>query len=257
MCLKTKKEDYKMIRVGIYDDSVKQVELLRQITTEFFERERIPYEINEIASGVELLENPKHYDVVFLDVVLRNGEDGVDIGMKLRMQNAVVKIVYVTLYEKYRIPATDTYALNFVRKPAKKEEIFKILRMAVSLMRIEPDKIVLEYGKEEHIIDISNILYFKSENHGISICTNTEREDVRYNYTLQDIENKLGAAGKYFAMIHRSYLVNMKQIRKKKKTYVLMKNAEELPISRRKEIEFGEKFENHVTSAKQLGDANA
>lgn len=237
-----------MIRIGICDDNERQVTALSQITAEFFKSRKIEYKISEVTTGAELLEDAEKYDIIFLDVVLKNGEDGIEVGKRLRGKNKVAKIIYVTLYEKYRIPAADTYAFNFVPKPAKKERIIELLEMAVSYIVDEPDSIYLEHTKKIYCFKKDSIVYAKSESHGISIYVEGDEGTYHFNYTLSDIARMLGKAGEDFVAIHRSYIVNMKQIRSTSnaESVVIMNNGHVLQIAQRKEFEFKKLFRSFV-----------
>ncbi|WP_199698307.1 MULTISPECIES: response regulator [unclassified Dehalobacter] len=118
-----------MINIAICDDMPILREVLAEMIHTYEAEKNIKFNLCEFGSGEELLEtfdrDKKYFDVFFLDNRMKK-LTGVDIALHVRQYDRDCHIVFVT--------ASDTqYAfmsaapLKILRKPAQKEDVYKIL----------------------------------------------------------------------------------------------------------------------------------
>lgn len=171
-------------------------------------------EADSIESAIVVITKTKP-DIIFLDIQL-TGEIGFDLLQRIAVD---FKVVFVTAYDEFAIKAFDVNASDYLLKPVDPD------RLALSLKRI--------FGQEEnHSTEVKRLnytdsIYVKHNNHTarfVELSTISTITSVG-NYsklvtidgskfmvlkTLKQWEDKLPSG--YFARLHRSVIVNIKQI---------------------------------------------
>lgn len=120
-------------------------------------------------------------------------------------------------------------ALHYLMKPVSKEKFWKVMKKAVSNLKgTEKVLFVQENGEMLKILE-KNILYVEVFSHVCMIHTTEGSASTKMS--ISDLEQKLSDG---FIRVHRSYLVNLEQIKKIGKTEILMDDQSCIPLSRRK-----------------------
>ncbi|HEY6447330.1 MAG TPA: response regulator [Acidobacteriaceae bacterium] len=223
----------------------------------------------EGTNGVEAVEliRTHHPDVVFLDVQMP-GLDGFAVLKKLlEVGNGdpLPQIIFATAFDQYAVRAFDVNAIDYLLKPFDKARVLQAverartrlqeensearagtgdLRVDTLLKLIEQQqapkqhsgKIVLQAGSRLLLIDQKDICYASIDDGVISVVTPTIEGQSKCR-TLEELLEQLDPAT--FWRAHRSYLVNINQIREVvpwfKSTYQLRmadKKQTEIPVSR-------------------------
>ena len=217
-----------MMRIGICDDMPVYLYQLRKQCEYFFNENCMEYEIQEFLSGEEVLEYKKDIDLLFLDIEMNNGIDGIEtMEMLLRRKN-VWKIVFVTNHdEKFKF----TYGLKtlgYISKPVDYSSIEKWLNVAV--IELKENKILmLKENGTIFRVNTSSIIYMRSNKNNTLFFNKNEIKCAAGNmrYWEEKIRNTS------LIRIHKSYIVNMDYIVNRKNEYVMLQDCEEeLPVGR-------------------------
>ena len=90
-----------MLIIGICDDVAREGNSLKAKIEEFLDLRNIQYKIFTYKTGDELLRDGIFltFDIIFLDIKMP-GIDGIELGIQIRDENKIVKIIYVTGYEE-------------------------------------------------------------------------------------------------------------------------------------------------------------
>jgi len=113
-------------------------------------------------------------------------------------------------------------------------------------MRIYGDKNDLfhyKYGHDTYWVNLSSVLYFKSNRKLISIVSLSSKED--FYGTMSSLIEQLSTQG--FISLHKSYLVNYRFIKAFQADAIIMVNGDEVPIAKGKRDEISKlqlHFEN-------------
>ncbi|MGQ0827639.1 MAG: LytR/AlgR family response regulator transcription factor [Bacteroidota bacterium] len=192
-------------------------------------------------------------DLVFLDIEMPGG-NGFDLLSKF--DSPGFETIFVTSYGHYAINAIKYSALDYLLKPVIIDELKAGVNKAVqrieskhitrqyallkeNLEHTNPKKLgVISKGKLHHV-NVNEITYIEgSGNYSNIYLTNGERHIVAK--TLKDYEEILCAEDSLFARVHKSYIVNIKQIshvEKGEESPLVLYNNIKLEISRRKRQE--------------------
>jgi two-component system LytT family response regulator len=197
-------------------------------------------------------------DLVFLDISMPGGS-----GFELleRLEKVDFEIIFVTGYDEYALDALRVSAVDYLLKPVITEELVKAVEKAQK--RIHDRSILHSYKALQH-----NLTHSEAEEKKVAIPGSNAYDFVRagdiircegwQKYTRIYFGNGSCLVSSYnigvfremlepygFFSIHKSHLVNIRQITRYLKNGVVeMSDGSEVPVSRRKREEFVEKVVN-------------
>lgn len=173
-------------------------------------------------------------DLVFLDVHLDGGLDGVDIAHLINEQFCIPFIFLTGGADHQAIDRIKrTAPAGFILKPFTSDDLLSSIQIALHNFKAKKPRSCTEsdsvFVKENHRlrrIFYSEILYVKANDNYIQVQTGSEKFVLPV--PLKTFEEKL--AGKGFIRTHRSYLVNIQKIElvTPKSVYI---GEEEIPLS--------------------------
>lgn len=223
-----------MLHIAICEDERLYSDRMTQLVMNFFETENEPVEITAYTDGLPLLESiteGKEFQLILLDLQLENS-DGMEIAANIRRQDCRVPLVFVTGMENRAIEGYAVEALDYVVKSQLDA------RLKVALQRF-----MKNYRENALILDTSDggrmilpykdILWVESENRGVRVVT--EGNIYSSSQSISKITDLLPV--KDFIEVHKSVFVRIDGIKRIGSNQIIMKNDQQLPLSRRKRKE--------------------
>lgn len=232
-----------MVRFAVCDDEKAQLDLVTDKIREYYpdECEIIKYEDGEILLADT---RTKHFDVLFLDIVMPN-MDGMELAAKIREENKNVMIVFVTNREELAHKGYLCRAFRFVRKSKLDQELSETVESLKKHFGLEREYLKLKTPDGEIIKAIKDIKFFEVKGHNVTMISSTEE---RVYGTMKEYENKLSQNG--FIRIHKSFLVNFRFISAIHKFDVKLIDGSVLPLSRNRVNETKKKLREFMNSVK-------
>ncbi len=236
-----------MIRAVIIDDEPQIRELNESLLKEYFPEIEIVGQADSVKSGVELI-TVVEPDLVLLDIEIKGGS-GFQILQQLKPYH--FKTIFITGFNDYAIKAIKFNAVDYIVKPINEVEFQQAVQSATAMINSNMNteiqannlldnftrggnqlkKIVLRTVEAMHIIDITDIMYCRSDNSYTTFYLSNS-EEIIVSRSLKEYEDLL--KGYSFIRPHQSYLVNLNHVKKIDKTdggFVIMKNSAEIPVS--------------------------
>ena len=217
-----------MILVGICDDEEIHRRGMRKLCEQYFDEFPYAHDYIEFSSGEEvLLYGGEQIHLLFLDIEME-GVSGLEVMQKLRRNDRVWRIAFVSNHLEQRLDTIDIKTLVFLEKPVQYAGVAKCLN--ITIQESEKNKTVVFnslVGKKSLRED--EIYYIKAEIHYIDVFTRDE--EIMCCDSFKECEQKLVDSA--FVRIHRSYLVNMQHIKKLQSEEVLLDDGTKLPVGRR------------------------
>jgi len=183
--------------------------------------------IGEAANAREALSliNALDYDVLFLDVQMP-GMSGLDLVRQIKGKENMPKVVFVTAYENYAVPAFEMRAVDYLLKPFESERLAETIQRlresvggtaaATSVAAPVEGKqgntlsfLLAEKDEKQTPLPLADIVYVFSEGYSVFVQTQTDRLLTRF--TLQELTDRLPRD--QFFRSHRSYLINIFQVK--------------------------------------------
>ncbi|MCH8620510.1 LytTR family DNA-binding domain-containing protein [Undibacterium sp. TS12] len=208
------------IRILIADDEPMLRAELRESLSLLWPEAQI---VGEAADGIEALRMARELspDVAFLDIRMP-GMSGMDVA---RTFGSRTHVVFVTAYQEHAVAAFEEGALDYVVKPASAARLARTINrvreriitpppdLSAVMQKLDPKPtaptwLQASVGNTIHFIDLSDVIYFKSELKYTRIVTDKMEAHIRT--PIKDLAASLEEAG--FWQIHRSYVVAVKRI---------------------------------------------
>lgn len=222
------------MNVAVCDDQKEYRELLHQkILKHSFEHD---YEVNvrEFESGNKLLEavgQGKRFDVYFLDIQMgRESGEGIFAARELRQMGETGLIVYVTAFAGYMQVGYEVRAFRYLLKSQLDEMLPSVLR-DIREELCAGQYFVFRYDRESFRVPEKDIIYLESSRRVILL--HTLQAEYRFYGNLNQLEQELGGGSHcLFLRCHKSFLVNVRHLRRLAGTELELMNGSRIPVSR-------------------------
>lgn len=232
-----------MINIAICDDEKYYRIKIKQQLILFLDQHQIDYNISTFSSAEELCEqfmSRVNYDIVFLDINMKE-MNGIDVAYKLRSYKNDVFIAFVTGYINYALEGYKVDAIRFILKDNLDIYIAECMNAIMRKMEIQLSKMEINFIEGKRQLHIDKILYIESHKHKLKFRVyDTDLKEYEIYDKLDNFELKVREFG--FLRIHKSYLVNMKYIKRINHYKVILLSNDELPVPKPRYQEVKEAF---------------
>lgn len=236
-----------MLRIAICDDEEKVCSALEAFVILTCKEIHIESEIDIFSSGSILINHlikGSMYNIFFLDIEL-NDESGITISdcIRNKVNDESAQIVYVSGKTEYDRQLFAFRPFSFIEKPFDVDVIRTTLKKYMRIYGDKNDLFHYKYGHDTYWLNLSSVLYFKSNRKLINIISLSLKDE--FYGTMSGLIEQLSTQG--FISPHKSYLVNYCFIKAFQADAIIMINGDEIPIARGKRDEISKlqlHFEN-------------
>ncbi|MEY8331011.1 LytTR family DNA-binding domain-containing protein [Lachnospiraceae bacterium 48-33] len=215
-------------KIAICDDETIDTDYLCGLVEKWAAYDKHTVQIKTFVSAEEFLfhyEEDKVWHILLLDIEMGK-INGVELAKKIRIKNKEVQIIFITGYNDYISDGYDVEALHYILKPVYKEKLYEVLSRACERLEKEEAALFLHLPDGMVRIPFYEIRYMEVRANYVTVYG---EEKVTIKTTLSALEQELDNR---FFRIGRSYIVNMKYIRKVTKRDVILEDNTAVPISR-------------------------
>lgn len=231
-----------MLHIAVCDDDIKMLGKVKQILTDYCKAKKLSFKISAYCDGTDLLASEESFSIIFLDIEMQQS-NGIEVAQKIRIMDMNVPIVYITSYIDYWRRAYKVHAFDFITKPFKTEDLYKVMKdYLAALDDAREETVTLPTDDGVACFKMNDIYYLMFEaKKKVYVYTADGRVLVRENLT--DIYNMLNK--ERFYQTRRDCVLNLKYVQKIQNEFVIiMKNGDMLPLAQKKKDEFVRKLSN-------------
>ncbi len=235
-----------MYRIAVCDDDAADRGATIGALGGYFEAKSLPCEFTEFCSAEEFLHPSRAYcfDMAFFDVVM-GGADGITAAKRLRAEDPLVIIVFLSTYAEFVFNSFSAEPLHYIVKPLSEGPLTALMDRAVAKVDArKKDCFSASFNRNTFCLPLQEIMYFESEKR--VICAAAASGKYRFYGRMDDVEKRLSGCG--FARCHQSYVVNLRHVRKADEEKVLLCDGTVLAISRSRAAAFKKTFQRYVSS---------
>ena len=213
-----------MKRIAIVEDEVYMREELAEMLRS------ADYEVHEITifedtAGQLLRLSP---DLILLDIEMPD-TDGMELAAEIKPFLPDVKIIFITSHLEYAIDAYELAIFRYVPKNDMEKRLTAAITDAVRLLLLEEgDSYTIKNGSSLEKVMYRDIYYIMKE--GKNSVFHTSRGISKVRKSLQQVYEELQA--EEFIFTDRGCIANIIHIMQLQKQSLVLKNGEELPVSR-------------------------
>lgn len=241
-----------MLRTIIIDDEEHQRRAIEQLAKKFCNHVEIIASSDGVRNGIASIKKLKP-DLVLLDIKMNDGT-GFDLLEKLKPID--FKVIFITAYDQYAIKAFHWSAVDYLLKPVDPDDLIQAvdkakgivqkdfvlqlqnLRELVQSREFADKKIIIKTYDNIHLVKLTEIMYCKSDSNYVTFYLNSG-EKIMVSSSLNSYEEMMSEHG--FFRVHKSYLINVKFIRRFEKAEggsVVLENDFKIPVASRKRDQF-------------------
>ena len=206
------------------------------------------YEVTGIIPrGEEALDHIENNppDIMLLDINLKGNLDGIETAVEMQ-KTRNIPVIYLTANtdDAHFNRAKETKPYGFISKPFKKLDLQRTIELTINQMDtkirndtdsesqnndsfILSDCIFVRHLNSMVKVDIKDILYIEAERNYCRIFSSSKEYLVVMS--LKEMDEKL--PNRHFFRIHRSYIINLSQIKEIAATHMVIGNKA-LPVTK-------------------------
>lgn len=216
------------MKMVICDDSAEDIAYVTGLIGSWKKQTGTAVELLSFPSAEALLfawEENRDMDILLLDIEM--GEmSGLELARRLRQYGAGMQIVFLTGYMEYIAEGYDVEALHYLLKPVTQERLSQVLNRAAERISTRERMLRLELADGVARLPLHEIRYLEVLR---NYTTVHGQEDYSVKRCLHDLEEELDDS---FYRIHRSFIVNLRFVRRVTRTEVTLKDGSVLPLAR-------------------------
>ena len=220
------------LRVGIVDDEVAAVSLIKQGVTETFESHGVSVRPDTFFSPEELLKKMEtlSYDIVFLDISMPS-MDGISLGERILSLGNGTRMIYVSSQMDRMYDAFSVQPFGFVRKGNFRADLDGVVnRYLEKCVDSAPAELVaIQEKKGIASVDPSQLIYVESYKNYQMLYLSSGDERKLYS-RMEILAEKLMPYD--FVRVHKGYLVNLACIKRLDSKNVQLNSGQEIPVGR-------------------------
>lgn len=165
------------------------------------------------------------FDILLLDIEM-GPINGVELARRLRRENLRAQIIFITGYSDYIAEGYDVEALHYLMKPLSPERFSAVLDRAAHRLSQSGRALRLELSGETVLIPLQEIVYLESSRNYVTVHA---AKDYTVKRPLSELERMLDG---HFFRAGRSYIVNLRMVRRVSRTEVMLDGGISLPLPR-------------------------
>ena len=136
-----------LLRIAVCDDEAIHRLIIRDKLDAYAISNDIDYELDEFTNSKELMKMENIYDILFLDVQLEDGMNGIEVGKRLLQKGIDATIIITTSFEQYASEGYHLKAHRYLIKPIEMPQKSYIVNFD-HITSITKTKVILDYSTE-------------------------------------------------------------------------------------------------------------
>lgn len=191
-------------------------------------------------TGTDLLS----FDLMFLDVDMGT-MNGIDVARETRKLHGDALIIFLTRFVEFSLEGYEVNAFRYLLKDSFEMRLPACIKDAVKALAQKRGSFVFQVNGEQCVVQYQDIVYLESQLRTMCLHTRGQTRENRFYATMEAMEHQLAPAG--FLRIQKSYLVNMRCIKKLNYNQALLTDGTTLPVSQKKYAEIKLQYMNWKT----------
>lgn len=226
------------MRIAVIDDNSSDRKTAIELAKDYFiqrkEYENMEIIFDEYDSGEHFLSAYMKgvYDILFLDIYMKS-LTGIDVARQICLNDENCHIIFFTSSEEHYPESYEVHAKGYVTKPLKEASFYfcNAMDYVMKQFSLEVCGLTIFLNSSEAFCTFKDIVYFEMNNGKLYLHLLEKSFELsgKYSGYSQELlkDNR-------FMECYRNLIVNMDYIQNYNENNFLLKNQEEVPISRRK-----------------------
>lgn len=225
-----------MYRIAVCDDCLSTAENIRTYLKAYQAENKMDFSIHLFTDGAALLASSVKFDLIFLDIEMPE-IDGIETAKAIRLHDKEAAVIYVTSHSSYAIRVFAVHPFDFIVKPCKKEDIYRVVcdYIGYASKKALPPMIELKGRTGSFTLSLDEIIAFEYvENRRMKVYLPEKEYEIKGSIT--EMMRLIGFDS--FTSPHKSFIINMKHVKRIHDFTICMQNGIEVPVAQKRLKEF-------------------
>lgn len=225
------------MKITICDDNKEDLLKIEKLLLAYQERNPRPELVVEKYTDALLLyqemQEKEPADIYILDLLM-DGKTGIDLGLEMRRSGGESEIIYITSSDDFALDAYGVHAIRYLLKPVREEDFFEALDQAIACVRSREQAFFLVKTRDGlESAAYSQIEYVES-NARTLVVHQADGRYIRSIFIRKSFDDEVRSLVKdrCFVQVHKSFVINLKYVRKLGQGAVVMESGREVPVSK-------------------------
>lgn len=218
------------MKILICDDEAAFCEAMQARVTAYVENAGINADILSV-SGVEQLNrfDFSTIDIALLDVVIGQKSIGIKVAKEIHSARKDAVLIFVTASVEFAPQAFEVQAFRYLLKSQLAEKLGEYLGDAIDTYKSAHQTFTIVVSNEAIDIAVQDIVYAEAARRKILLHLCDTSVLHAFYFSMTALAEKLSSMG--FLRVHRSFLVNMRHIKRLNHSSVLLDNGATISVS--------------------------
>ncbi len=209
------------VRIALLEDEKEEEKTMVAMIERFFQETGHGYEIATFSDSHEFLKlNFELCDLVLLDIILSEKNNGIDVAKEIRKTNKNIAIMFITKTAQFAIDGYNVDALDYILKPLSYYAFALKLKKALHYLENTQNRdIVLRTTDGIVRLKEDDIIYFEVIRHYLYVHSKDKVYKARG--TMKEVTN---ATSRKFARSGNIFLVNLRHVTEIRKQEIVCGN---------------------------------
>lgn len=182
-------------------------------------------------------------DIYLLDMIMSE-KTGIDLGRQLLKSSSDSIIIYITSSTDFALDAYSLHAERYLLKPLRETDLFEALDYALSSREIKKGPVFLIKTREGLVsAPHSKIEYVENVSRTLEIHL-TDKEIIKSIFIRKSFDEEIEELlwDKNFLQVHKSFVINLKYVKKLLPNSVVMESGITIPVSKKRTAEVKKEY---------------
>ncbi len=231
-----------MLSIAVCDDEILECSQIAGKIKLALEELNVPVQIRQFHSGKELLQASEQFDIVFLDIIMKE-LDGMKTAEFFREKTFDGLLIFISSSREYVFDAYEAEPFWYLVKPIAYQKLQRVLKRAVEKTKKQRREfLIVNSERQKKKLFLSDICYF--EIRGRMIYAHQTDEIFHFYKQIGLLEQQL--QGKGFFRCHKSYLVNLSWVKGYNRQEIILDHGEKIIIAKRRYEAFCQELLNYM-----------
>ena len=233
------------MKIAIVEDLQFDFETLREMLTSCLHEQKVDCELRWFQSGEAFLADftAEQYDLLFLDMLLGEGMNGMDAARAVRAKGCRAPIVFTTSERDYAVEGYEVQATDYLIKPYQQERLAAVLARVLTAQRARR-YLVVQTGRDTRRVCLDELAWAETQDH----YTDLHLENgalLRSYQTFEKFAAELPPLPQ-FQCCCRGVIVNLEYVDSLQGSDFLLRNGQKVPVSRAKRAEMQRLLSDYI-----------
>lgn len=232
-----------MIKFAVCDDEKIHIDIICGLLDEVMKKSGLAYAVFKYSTATGLVNTKENYDILFLDIKLDAGTDGIKLGQRINESRSPAPIIILVTSQNDKVfDGYHTKAHRYLMKPIRYEMFIEAVMSAIAELNNSAKRLEVRQNQTTYFIPIQTIEYIEGIKKRKIIHAQGSEYYIYENW--EDILPKLPS--NQFFQIHQSFCINFEMVSSMNRTEITLNSGKTILMARSKKKEFATALNSYL-----------